>query len=161
MSRSAADRGCLVYVGNLPDDIREREIEDLFAKYGRVRQVDLKTPARPPAFAFVEFEDGRDAQDAFRPRSTGFRVTVRGLPMSASWQDLKDHFRKVCTPSYTNVIRERGEAVGVVEFDNEEDMDRAIRKLDDTEFKNPFEKASLWPAEWLVPMGARRACRLG
>lgn len=32
MSRGAAERGCLVYCGNLPEDIREREVEDLFAK---------------------------------------------------------------------------------------------------------------------------------
>lgn len=29
---SAAAEGRLVYVGNLPDDIREREVEDLFSK---------------------------------------------------------------------------------------------------------------------------------
>jgi splicing factor, arginine/serine-rich 1 len=59
MSRGAADDGRLVYVGNLPDDVKEREIEDIFVKYGRVRAVDLKTPARPPPFAFVEFDDPR------------------------------------------------------------------------------------------------------
>lgn len=25
----------------------------------------------------------------FRPRQTGFRILVKGLPMSASWQDVK------------------------------------------------------------------------
>lgn len=44
---------------NLPEDIREREIEDLFSKYGKVLAVDMKTPVRPPAFAFVEFNDPR------------------------------------------------------------------------------------------------------
>lgn len=41
------------------DDVREREVEDLFAKYGRIRSVDLKNPVRPPAFAFIEFDDPR------------------------------------------------------------------------------------------------------
>lgn len=73
--------------GNLPDDVREREVEvrqprdqrgqtstakpsvtrlvlasmlqDLFAKYGRIRAVDLKSPVRPPAYAFIEFDDSR------------------------------------------------------------------------------------------------------
>lgn len=31
-----------VFVGNLPMDVREREVEDLFFKYGRIRSVDLK-----------------------------------------------------------------------------------------------------------------------
>lgn len=34
------------HVGNLPMDIREQDLEDLFQKYGRIRSVDLKTPAR-------------------------------------------------------------------------------------------------------------------
>ena len=39
--------------------MREREVEDLFAKYGRIRAVDLKSPVRPPAYAFIEFDDPR------------------------------------------------------------------------------------------------------
>jgi hypothetical protein len=57
-----------VYVGNLPLDTRVRDIEDLFWKYGRIRDIDLKTPARPPAFAFVTFESHMDAEDAVRGR---------------------------------------------------------------------------------------------
>uniref|UniRef100_A0A0D9WFN7 RRM domain-containing protein n=1 Tax=Leersia perrieri TaxID=77586 RepID=A0A0D9WFN7_9ORYZ len=57
-----------IYVGNLPGDIREREVEDLFYKYGRIVDIDLKIPPRPPGFAFVEFEDPRDAQDAIYGR---------------------------------------------------------------------------------------------
>lgn len=59
MSRYAADDGRLVYVGNLPSDIRERELDDLFHKYGRIRNIDIKTPRRPPPFAFIEFDDRR------------------------------------------------------------------------------------------------------
>ena len=54
---------------------------------------------------------------------------------------LQDHFRKVVKPAYTNVYRDRGGLNGVGEFENQEDLDLAIRKLDDTEFRNPFEKA--------------------
>ena len=48
-----------VYVGNLPIDIRERELDDLFYKYGRIKDIDLKMPSRPPAFAFIAFEEYR------------------------------------------------------------------------------------------------------
>lgn len=54
---------------------------------------------------------------------------------------LQDHFRSIVKPAYTNVYRERGGVLGVVEFDTREDLERAIRKLDDTEFKNPFDRA--------------------
>ncbi|CAH0513933.1 unnamed protein product [Peronospora belbahrii] len=49
-------------------DIRTREVEDIFYKYGRIRDIDVKFPSRPPAFAFVDFEDVRDAEDAIRGR---------------------------------------------------------------------------------------------
>ncbi|KAG3116026.1 hypothetical protein PI125_g5009 [Phytophthora idaei] len=49
-------------------DIRTREVEDIFYKYGRIRDIDVKFPSRPPAFAFVDFEDARDAEDAIRGR---------------------------------------------------------------------------------------------
>jgi arginine/serine-rich splicing factor 1/9 len=54
------DRNACVYVGNLPNDCRARDLEDLFAKYGRIKHVDIKDkPTRGPPFAFVEFEDSR------------------------------------------------------------------------------------------------------
>ena len=58
-----------VYVGNLPGDVRQRELEDLFYKYGRVVDVSIKGGSRTSsAFAFVQFEDARDAADAVRGR---------------------------------------------------------------------------------------------
>ncbi|KAK2174991.1 hypothetical protein NP493_755g01032 [Ridgeia piscesae] len=56
-----------IYVGNLPPDIRTRDIEDLFYKFGKISFIDLKNRRGPP-FAFVEFEDARDASDAVYAR---------------------------------------------------------------------------------------------
>lgn len=47
-----------IYVGNLPPDIRNKDIEDLFYKYGKIQFIDLKNRRGPP-FAFVEFDDPR------------------------------------------------------------------------------------------------------
>ena len=47
-----------VYVGNLPPDVREKDLEDLFDKYGKITFLDLKNRKGPP-FAFLEFEDPR------------------------------------------------------------------------------------------------------
>jgi arginine/serine-rich splicing factor 1/9 len=49
---------CRIYVGNLPPDIRERELDDLFYKYGHINYIDLKIRRGPP-FAFIEYEDPR------------------------------------------------------------------------------------------------------
>ncbi|XP_040833269.1 serine/arginine-rich splicing factor 1-like [Ochotona curzoniae] len=70
MSRGGPARNydCTVYVGNLPTDIRTKDIEDVFYKYGAIRDVDLKNRRWGPPFAFVEFEDRRDAEDAVYER---------------------------------------------------------------------------------------------
>ncbi|PNX58332.1 pre-mRNA-splicing factor sf2, partial [Trifolium pratense] len=36
--------------------------------YGHITHIDLKVPPRPPGYAFVEFEDYQDAEDAIRGR---------------------------------------------------------------------------------------------
>lgn len=51
-----------VYVGNLPDDIRENDLEDVFYKYGKVRHIDIKNGGGRGGgapFAFLEFDDPR------------------------------------------------------------------------------------------------------
>lgn len=49
---------CKIYVGNLPPDVRTKDVEELFDKYGRIHSVELKDRGDPP-FAFIEFEDER------------------------------------------------------------------------------------------------------
>ncbi|CAK9236381.1 unnamed protein product [Sphagnum troendelagicum] len=53
------DGATRLYVGGLSTRTRSRDLEDVFAKYGRIRDVDVKHD-----FAFVEFSDSRDADDA-------------------------------------------------------------------------------------------------
>jgi len=54
-----------IYVGNLPPDIRERDVEDIFYKYGKITMIELKNSKGPP-FAFIEFDDPRDASDSVK-----------------------------------------------------------------------------------------------
>lgn len=55
----AGNNDCRIYVGNLPPDIRTKDVEDVFYKYGAIRDIDLKNRRGGPPFAFVEFEDPR------------------------------------------------------------------------------------------------------
>lgn len=64
MSRSDAK----IYVGNLPANVRRSEIDDLFHKYGRIVDISIKG-GEGTSFAFVTFEDSRDAQDAVHGRN--------------------------------------------------------------------------------------------
>ncbi|CAG0881887.1 unnamed protein product, partial [Cyprideis torosa] len=76
MSRGNDSR---IYVGNLPPDIRTKDIEDLFYKFGKINFIDLKNKRGPP-FAFIEFDDPRDAEDAVHARDgydyDGYKLRV-------------------------------------------------------------------------------------
>ncbi|KAM4706668.1 serine/arginine-rich splicing factor 9-like [Discoglossus pictus] len=178
LTREAARAGSgneRIYVGNLPADVREKELEELFHRYGRIRSVELKNRGRCSSspFAFIKFQDPRNAEDAVfgrngydfgscrlrvefpRPfrgsrgdgggygaprgrngppsRRSDFRVLVSGLPPSGSWQDLKDHMRKAGDVCYADVHKD---GMGIVEFIRKEDMEYALRKLDDTKFRS-------------------------
>eukprot|EP00013_Stygamoeba_regulata_P029081 CAMPEP_0177654886 /NCGR_PEP_ID=MMETSP0447-20121125/14606_1 /TAXON_ID=0 /ORGANISM="Stygamoeba regulata, Strain BSH-02190019" /LENGTH=234 /DNA_ID=CAMNT_0019158635 /DNA_START=83 /DNA_END=783 /DNA_ORIENTATION=+ len=151
--------GPRLYVGGLTPQVRERDIEDYFGRFGRIRDINLRG-----VYGFVEFDDARDAEDALhdlngtrllgeririefskprrgdrergpRPVPRGvergrYRVVVENLPPRMSWQDLKDLFRDVVTPVFTDIFPERGCATGVAEFVHFDDMDFAIREMD-------------------------------
>ncbi|XP_018330392.1 serine-arginine protein 55 isoform X1 [Agrilus planipennis] len=77
--------GTRVFVGGLTYRVRERDIEKFFRKYGRIKEVAMKN-----GFAFVEFDDYRDADDAVYELNgkelLGERVSVeraRGTPRGA------------------------------------------------------------------------------
>ena len=57
LNKMGSDRETRIYVGNLPHDVTRRDVEDLFYKYGQIRDIDLKT--RRTAFAFIEYYDAR------------------------------------------------------------------------------------------------------
>ncbi|KAI9014999.1 hypothetical protein BC832DRAFT_547070 [Gaertneriomyces semiglobifer] len=47
-----------VFIGKLPNDVSEREVEKLTREYGRIKELRAL-----PGYAFVEFQDDRDARD--------------------------------------------------------------------------------------------------
>ena len=55
---------CKVYVGDLGSSASKQDLEDAFGYYGPLKNVWVAR--HPPGFAFVEFEDPRDADDAVR-----------------------------------------------------------------------------------------------
>jgi len=64
-----------VYVGNLPNDVRRSEIEDLFYDF---RPDDINLPQKSQGFAFLIFDDARDAEDAIKDMD-GVRFAGRRL----------------------------------------------------------------------------------
>ncbi|KAF9979982.1 hypothetical protein BGZ65_005727 [Modicella reniformis] len=67
-----------VYVGHLSARTERRDVEELFEKYGRLVSVELKHGG----FAFVEYEDPRDAEDSVT-KLNGYELD--GNRISVEW----------------------------------------------------------------------------
>lgn len=59
-----APNDCKVYIGDLSRDANEKDIERAFREFGPLKSVWVAR--NPPGFAFVEFEDYRDAEDSVK-----------------------------------------------------------------------------------------------
>jgi len=93
--------GFSVWMGGLPERVRSRDIEDFFKGYGKILDVSLKTK-----FAFIEFDDQRDAEDAVRDlddkRLNGSRVR---LEMSKGCKDKYRDFQRTGRVRYRSFSR--------------------------------------------------------
>jgi len=72
-TNNTARAGCKLYVGNLSFDTDEQRLEAKFGKFGRITDVYIpldgapgESGAKPKGFAFVSFDDPRDANDAMQ-----------------------------------------------------------------------------------------------
>ena len=64
LQKMTHDLSCKIYIGELGCGATKEELEEKFGYYGPLRNVWVAR--RPPGFAFVEFEDARDAADAVK-----------------------------------------------------------------------------------------------
>nr|XP_019534390.2 serine-arginine protein 55-like [Aedes albopictus] len=156
--------GSRVYIGKLPVDTRERDIERFFEGFGRINEILLRG-----SYGFVEFEDYRDAEDAiyerhgakllgqkvvveatrkpprsggprFRPGPpvrTNHRLIVKNLSTRIDWRQLKDYMRKAGQITFADAHRDR-QNEGIVEFETRHDMKRALKMFDDTELNGRY-----------------------
>ncbi|KAG6476627.1 serine/arginine-rich splicing factor RS31-like isoform X1 [Zingiber officinale] len=68
-----------VFCGNLDNDTRHTDLDRLFSKYGKVDRIDMKS-----GYAFVYFDDERDAEDAIH-RVDGIPFGYSRRRLSVEW----------------------------------------------------------------------------
>jgi len=93
--------GYSVWMGGLPERVRSRDIEDFFKGFGKILDVSIKTK-----FAFIEFDDLRDAEDAVKElddrKLNGTRVK---LEMSKGCKDKYRDFQRTGRVRYRSYSR--------------------------------------------------------
>ena len=130
-----------IFIGRLSPRTQERDIENIFSAYGKVKRVDLKE-----GYAFVFFSDEKNALESIaamnnkeldgnmivvepahnnsKPRNsngnrgnTELRLSCRNLDPNTSWQDLKDWARVAGKVTFANVFTRDSQKLGVIEFE--------------------------------------------
>jgi splicing factor, arginine/serine-rich 7 len=73
---SSRDRNPQIYIAKLSSNVRQRDLEDKFERYGDIRKVQLKN-----GYAFIEYYDYRDAEYAIERMDgrtfEGHRIVVQ------------------------------------------------------------------------------------
>ncbi|KAG1457366.1 hypothetical protein G6F56_006623 [Rhizopus delemar] len=148
-----------VYLGRLSRDASRRDIERLFKNYGDIREVNLKSgfgfvefaderDAKDVVYDFhgrnflgerliVELARGTRRHDERRTRGNDrsrshYRLLVENIAPGTNWQDLKDMMRKAGEVTFADISRDRP-SEGIVEFHVRDDMEYALKKLNDRE----------------------------
>ncbi|SBS89288.1 serine/arginine-rich splicing factor 4, putative (SRSF4) [Plasmodium ovale curtisi] len=86
--RSSRYRTSCIYVGNLPGNVLEDEVYDLFGKYGRIKYIDIKLTrgSSSTAYAFVHYYDIKDAEYAIE-RKDGYKFDGERLRVEFSGEN--------------------------------------------------------------------------
>eukprot|EP00033_Pygsuia_biforma_P001879 GCRY01002100.1.p1 GENE.GCRY01002100.1~~GCRY01002100.1.p1 ORF type:complete len:235 (-),score=6.61 GCRY01002100.1:202-882(-) len=94
-----------IFIGNLSYSARERDLEADFGRYGRVIKITIgrnKLNGQSRGYGFVEFENRRDAEEAFRAFDG---VDYEGRKLRLDW-DMG--FDKKINKGYLNTREARG-----------------------------------------------------
>ncbi|KAH6757329.1 SERINE-ARGININE PROTEIN 30, partial [Perilla frutescens var. hirtella] len=103
-------------------------------------------PPRPPGYAFAEFEESCDADDAIFGRDgydfDGCRLRVElAHGGRGSSYDRRSSYSSGSSRGEASRRSDYRGMRGVVDYTNYDDMKYAMRKLDDSLFRNQFSRA--------------------
>lgn len=72
-----------IWIGGLPEGIKEDEIRDEYDRFGEIKNVQIRDNNAGTSFAFVQFSDRLDAEDAVKRTDQG---KLFGMPfIKVSW----------------------------------------------------------------------------
>ncbi|EER18217.1 Serine-arginine protein, putative [Perkinsus marinus ATCC 50983] len=86
-----------IVVSNIPSNLRERELDDIFYKFGRIESIEIRgarineSSRRRTAYAYVQFRDWQDAADAAKSRN-GYEIDGQPITVEVD-SDSRDDSR--------------------------------------------------------------------
>ncbi|KND00384.1 uncharacterized protein SPPG_04708 [Spizellomyces punctatus DAOM BR117] len=152
-----------VYIGKLPNDVTQREVEKLVTEFGRVAEYRILS-----GYAFVEFENEQDARDCVkvldgekfhharlivepahtqadrRRRDQYVPTTTRRGGRSSHRIIVQNLPNRTSWQDLKDLMRKAGEVIytdvsregeGIVEFSNLSDMEEAMRMFQDYDYE--------------------------
>merc|ERR1719379_2750826 len=100
-----SDAGIILFVGNLPSDTTEAELQTLFESYGTVKEVHVMSSARSRlgyACSFVVFKSGADVNRAISELNGVYRMRKDDdQAISVSYARADDEKQKVTNTAET------------------------------------------------------------
>ncbi|XP_076364609.1 serine/arginine-rich splicing factor 10-like isoform X1 [Tachypleus tridentatus] len=112
MSRYSRPPNSSLFVRNVPDGARSEDLRSLFGKYGPISDVYIPLDyytRRPRGFAYIQFEDVRDAEDAMyaldRTRFFGRELEIefaQGDRKTPNEMRSKERSRRPRSPYYSS-----------------------------------------------------------
>jgi RNA recognition motif-containing protein len=151
----------ILVIQNLPRHYTWQDLKDLFKGSGTtIIRTDIAAQDHEYSVGIVEFKSAYDANSAlgnsaliasddmifrkpkpnesWRGTARQRMVFVNQIPFSVAWQDLKGYFRSVGEVTRADIALEdngRSKGYGFVEFASESDAERAIKELNDSNFR--------------------------
>ncbi|XP_008657554.1 serine/arginine-rich splicing factor SR30 [Zea mays] len=143
-----------------PPNIRPSQLCDIFYQYGRILDIDLKIPPRPPRYAVVEFEDPHDADDAIYGRDEynfdGYRLHVElahsGRGQSYSY-DRSSSYISACRGGVSRRSDFHVMVTGLPSSVSWQDLKDHMRRAGDVCFSDVYREVGewMWASKSYVP----------
>jgi RNA recognition motif-containing protein len=160
-NKQSAKGDKILVIENLPRHYTWQDLKDLFKGSGTtIIRTDIAAQDHEFSVGIVEFKSSYDANSALgnsaliatddmifrkpKPNESWSgtarqrMVFVNQIPFSVAWQDLKDYFRSVGEVTRADIALEdsgRSKGYGFVEFASDRDAERAIKELNDSNFR--------------------------
>ena len=81
------DKNPQIFLAKIPQSVTEQDLEHEFKSFGHIKELKLKT-----GYAFIEFDDYRDAQEAIKKKD-GFKLNGARIVVQPAKGSKRDRYR--------------------------------------------------------------------